>query len=103
MVTAEQWIVFGTLALALILFVSGRWRYDVVALAAVLIISRAILNTGVVDSTVRLLSRAGNHPALLVAALTCLVALCSGFMNNIGALALFLPGKHGDGSPASLI
>lgn len=120
MVTAEQWIVFGTLALALILFVSGRWRYDVVALAAllvvavtgvvpgdqvfagfghpavitvaaVLIISRAILNTGVVDSTVRLLSRAGNHPTLLVAALTCLVALCSGFMNNIGALALFLP------------
>lgn len=120
MVTAEQWIVFGTLALALILFVSGRWRYDIVALAAllvvavtgvvpgdqvfagfghpavitvaaVLIISRAILNTGVVDSTVRLLSRAGNHPTLLVAALTCLVAVCSGFMNNIGALALFLP------------
>lgn len=120
MLSAEQWIIFGTLALALLLFIWGRWRYDVVALAAllavavtgvvpgdqvfagfshpavitviaVLIISRAILNTGVVDSTVRLLSRAGDHPALLVAALTGLVAVCSGFMNNIGALALFLP------------
>ena len=120
MLTLEQWIVFGTLAAALFLFISGRWRYDVVALAAllvvavagivpggqvfagfghpavitvaaVLIISRAILNTGVVDSAVGLLSRIGDNPTAMVAALTVLVAICSGFMNNIGALALFLP------------
>ncbi len=120
MLTLEQWVVFSTLIAALFLFISGRWRYDLVALtallvvavagivpggqvfsgfghpavitvAAVLVISRAILNTGVVDSAVGLLSRIGDNPAAMVAALTFLVALCSGFMNNIGALALFLP------------
>lgn len=37
--TTAQWIIFGTLALALILFISGRWRYDVVALIALLIVA----------------------------------------------------------------
>jgi len=34
----EQWIIFGTLVLTLILFITGRWRYDVVALIALLIV-----------------------------------------------------------------
>jgi len=35
----EQWIIFGTLLLTLILFITGRWRYDVVALIALLIVT----------------------------------------------------------------
>ncbi len=35
----EQWIIFGTLVLTLILFITGRWRYDVVALIALLIVT----------------------------------------------------------------
>ena len=29
--TTDQWIIFGTLILTLVLFITGRWRYDVVA------------------------------------------------------------------------
>jgi hypothetical protein len=34
----EHWIIFGTLILTLVLFISGRWRYDMVALLALLIL-----------------------------------------------------------------
>lgn len=37
--TLDQWIIFATLALTLVLFVTGRWRYDVVALLALLIVT----------------------------------------------------------------
>lgn len=117
---AEQLIVFGTLLAALVLFVWGRWRYDVIALlalvavtisgiipgerafagfghpavvtvAAVLVVSRGLLNSGIVDALTKKVSATGNSPAVHVIALTALVAVCSGFMNNVGALALFLP------------
>lgn len=118
--TIDQSIVFFILIGTLILFVWGRWRYDLVALvalclvfvaglvpaeavfmgfghpavitvAAVLVLSRGLLNAGVVDSLSRLLSRVGTRPSLQVATLTGIVAVCSGFMNNVGALALFMP------------
>jgi di/tricarboxylate transporter len=115
-----QAIVFGVLALALVLFVWGRWRYDVVSLmallvvtvtgivpgaeafagfghpavvtvAAVLVVGRGLQNSGVVDNIARLLSVVADHLTLQVSILTALVATCSAFMNNVGALALFLP------------
>ena len=43
--TQEQLIVFAVLAIALGLFVWGRWRYDVVALLTLL----ALVLTGIVD------------------------------------------------------
>jgi di/tricarboxylate transporter len=118
--TADQSIVFAILLGALILFIWGRWRYDIVALAAlllvfiaglvparevflgfghpavitvaaVLVISRGLLNAGVVDSLSRYLAQVGHNPTLQVAALTGIVILCSGFMNNVGALALLMP------------
>lgn len=118
--TIDQSIVFFILIGTLSLFVWGRWRYDLVALvalclvfvaglvpaeavfmgfghpavitvAAVLVLSRGLLNAGVVDSLSRLLSRVGTRPSLQVATLTGIVAVCSGFMNNVGALALFMP------------
>lgn len=116
----DTWIVFGVLGAALVLFIGGWWRYDVVALlallvltivgiipstdafsgfghpavitvAAVLVISRGLVNAGVINPMVRWLSAMNSRPGLQVAALTGLVAMCSGFMNNIGAMALFMP------------
>jgi di/tricarboxylate transporter len=37
--TTAHWIIFGTLLLTLILFITGRWRYDVVALIALLVVT----------------------------------------------------------------
>jgi di/tricarboxylate transporter len=116
----DVWIVFGVLIAALVLFIGGWWRYDVVALlaliiltivgivpsdeafagfghpavitvAAILVISRGLINAGVINPIARLLSGMNNRPGLQVAALTALIALFSGFMNNIGAMALFMP------------
>ncbi len=116
----DQAIVFATLALVLVLFIWGRWRYDLVALfallvvtisglvpaseafsgfghpavitvAAVLILSRALFNSGMVDYIVRLMSKVGENPITQLATLVTTVTICSGFMNNIGALALFMP------------
>ena len=118
--TTDQWTVFGVLAAMIALFVWNRWRYDVVAVfallvavlaglvppgeaftglghpavvtvAAVLVVSRGLLNSGVVDTLARYLIRVGDRPWIQVATLTGVVALCSGFMNNVGALALFMP------------
>lgn len=116
----ERWIVFGTLVAALALFVRGTWRYDLVALlallalclagivppaaaflgfghpavitvAAVLIISAAMRSSGVVDLLSRGLERVGESRSIQVGALALLVALCSSFMNNVGALAILMP------------
>ncbi len=34
--TLQHWIIFATLLLALIIFITGRWRYDVVTLLALI-------------------------------------------------------------------
>ncbi|WP_217474925.1 SLC13 family permease [Stutzerimonas stutzeri] len=117
---SDQLIVFAVLAATLGLFVWNRWRYDIVALAAllvvvlvgivppekafmglghpavitvaaVLVVSRGLLNSGVVDSLARHLTKVGDRPWAQVLLLSGIVALCSGFMNNVGALALFMP------------
>jgi di/tricarboxylate transporter len=119
-ITFDQAVVFAILAATLVLFVWGRWRYDLVAVAAlllvfiaglvpaeqvflgfghpavvtvaaVLVLSRGLLNAGVVDSLSRSLAQVGPRPMLQVATLTGIVVLCSGFMNNVGALALMMP------------
>jgi di/tricarboxylate transporter len=118
--TTDQLLLFAILAATLALFVWNRWRYDLVAVsallaagalglvepgsmflglghsavvtvAAVLVMSRGLFNAGVVDSLARLLARSGKRPWAQVATLTLLVAVCSGFMNNVGALALLMP------------
>lgn len=118
--TAEQLAIFGVLVATLGLFVWGRWRYDVVAVAALLVlvtsglisgseafagfghpavvtvaallvISRGLLNAGVAEVIAKGLGRIGQRPSLQIAMLTSMVAICSGFMNNVGALALLMP------------
>ena len=54
-------------------------------------VSRALLNSGMVDSIVRLMARVGKNPIMQLLALVVAVSVCSAFMNNIGALALFMP------------
>lgn len=113
-------IVFAVLVLSLFGFVWGKYRYDFVALAAlivlallgivpedrifagfahpavitvaaVLVLSRGLANAGVVDALAGLLSKVGHRPTIQVFALTSIVAAASAFMNNVGALALLLP------------
>ena len=116
----DQITVFATLAVALVFFVWGRWRYDVVAVmallvlvvsgvvpadeafqgfahpaivtvACVLVMSRALQTAGVIDALLSLIAPLQGRPTLQVAAQTSMTALLSTFMNNIGALALVLP------------
>jgi di/tricarboxylate transporter len=118
--TLQQAYVFAVLAMTLGLFIWGRWRYDVVALlallavvaggvvpaarafegfghpavitvAAVLVISRALQNSGMIGWITRWLEGIDAGPSVQVAAVGGLVAVLSGFMNNVGALALLLP------------
>lgn len=112
--------VFAVLAGALILFLWGRWRYDVVALlallavafagvlpaeevflgfghpavvtvAAVLVVGRGLADAGVVDLVASWLARAGEGVMVRLTLLTLLVTGASALMNNVGALALLMP------------
>lgn len=116
----DQGIVFAVLGITLAMFVWNRLRFDVVAMlallavavaglvptedlfagfghpavitvAAVLVISQGLVNGGVVDNIARLLGKISHRPTLQVLTLTSVVALCSGFINNVGALALLMP------------
>jgi di/tricarboxylate transporter len=116
----QQTLVFLVLAGALVLFILERWRYDVVALlalltltlsrvipaeeafagfghpavitvAAILVVSEGLASSGVVDRISGLLTRIGPRITLQVGALLLVVSVCSAFMNNVGALALLMP------------
>ncbi|CAM4060410.1 SLC13 family permease [Gillisia hiemivivida] len=116
----DQSIVFITLALALILFIWDKVRYDIVAfltlftlvvfgiipsseafkglshpavitVAAVLIISKALQYSGLVDVIVDWISRISEKLWIQIILLCGIVALASGFINNIGALAIIMP------------
>ncbi len=125
------------LAGTLILFIWGYWRYDLVALltllvlcligivpaaeafygfghpavitvAAVLILSRGLLNAGIVQFIAKRLSAFSNSESAQIALLTALVTILSGFINNIGALALLMPvairlARNAGRSPASML
>ena len=117
---SDELIVFATLSATLVLFIYGRWRYDVVALlalltlavleivppadafsgfghpavitvAAVLVVGRGMLNSGVVDAIAGVMLRLGASPTVQVSVMGAIITGCSAFMNNIGALAIFMP------------
>lgn len=117
---AAELAVFVTLGLTLALFVAGPWRYDLVAVgaalalavlgiipgerlflgfghpavitvAAILVVSRGLQGSGVVEVMAGWLYRVGDRTTVQLLALCGLVAVASAFMNNVGALALFLP------------
>ncbi len=116
----DQTIVFCIIIFAMAMFIWNRIRYDVVGLmallvavfsgvvpsdhafagfghpavitvAAVLVISKALQNCGLVELLVALLAGSRGSPALQVAAGSTIAAALSTVMNNVGALALMLP------------
>ena len=118
--TTDQLLIFCILVATMGLFLWGRFRHDVVALAAliacviaglipaadaflgfghpavitvacVLILSQGLQNTGAVDWLARsVLPRDAGRVTSMVA-LMGLGAVLSGFMNNVGAMALLMP------------
>lgn len=119
-ITTDQIMITVILGVSLLLFARSRWRHDLVAMftllaavvvgvvpaesafegfghpavvtvAAVLIISQALNNAGVVSLVSNQLRRYTMTPLVLILALTSLVTIFSAFMNNVGALALMLP------------
>jgi len=119
-VTYDQAIIFSILGLSMLFFLLGKWRYDVVAftaflsavvagvipsenafngfshpavvtVAAVLIISKTLQTSGVIDNIAIALFRKSYSQSIQRGVLSGLGATLSAFMNNIGALALLMP------------
>jgi di/tricarboxylate transporter len=118
--TTEQGLSFAVLAGTMVLFLWGRWRYDVVAVAGLLaavlvgvvseedafagfsndiviivgsalVVSAAVARSGVVETAVqRIAPRVTSFRAQLIV-LIAAVALMSAFVKNIGALAIMMP------------
>lgn len=118
--TTDQFLIFAILFVTIGLFLWGRWRHDIVALAAlmacvlagltpterafegfsnpavitvaaVLVLSKGLQSTGAVEA---LAQRMLPQRASLLPSLFGLVALgalLSAFMNNVGAMALLMP------------
>lgn len=108
------------LVVAMVLFIWGKWRYDVVAVlalfagvvtgavpytqfymgfsnaavvtvACVMIISTAINRSGVIQLLVDRLSAVTSNTTLHLASISVITAALSAFMNNVGALAFMMP------------
>ncbi|KFZ30979.1 citrate transporter [Pseudidiomarina salinarum] len=118
--TQEQWLILAILAGTVVMFLWGRWRHDMVALgallacvlaglvapadafsgfghpavitvAAVLVLSQGLQNSGAVDALTRTVLPAKAGRLVTLSALMGLGAFLSGFMNNVGAMALLMP------------
>ncbi len=118
--TWEQAWVFIILVLSLIAFARARWRYDLVAVVAllaavlvgaveadraflgfghpavvtvvaVLVVGKGLERSGLVAFVSRRILAFGQRPLAQLAVLSALVIVASSFINNVGALALFLP------------
>ncbi|MDO8905754.1 SLC13 family permease [Hydrogenophaga sp.] len=118
--TQDQYVILAILAATVGLFLWGRWRHDMVAVgsllacvltgvvpaaeafsgfghpavitvACVLVLSRGLQTSGAVDVLARRVLPREAGPTLSLAALVGLGALLSGFMNNVGAMALLMP------------
>lgn len=118
--TQDQFAIVAILVLGMVMFIWGRWRHDMVAgaalllciltglvpaeqafagfghpavitVACVLVLSAGLQQTGAVDVITRKVLPATAGPTLSIFALTLLAAVLSGFMNNVGALALLMP------------
>jgi len=118
--TTPQILICVIVLAVTVLFIWGRWRYDLVAFGglmaatavgviptsqtfdgfshpavitvlAVLVISRSLSNSGAVDMVTQVVVRASGSPWLHITALAGVAAVLSAFMNNVAALALLLP------------
>ncbi len=119
--TFENYLIFGILSVALVLFISEKIRVDIVAMMvlvalaltglispeeafsgfsnpavitvwAIFIVSGGLTRSGVADVIARfILKLAGRSELRLTVLIMLTVGLMSAFMNNIGAVAILLP------------
>lgn len=118
--TPSQIHILVILVATVAMFLWGRWRHDMVAagsllacvvaglvpaneafagfghpavvtVACVLVLSRGLQTSGAVDALTRVVLPAKAGPTLSIGVLVALAAVLSGFMNNVGALALLMP------------
>jgi di/tricarboxylate transporter len=119
--TTPQWLSIVTLTGMMALFIWGRFRYDVVALIALLaalalgivspdqaftgfaddiviivgsalVISAAVQRSGAVETAIRFASRHVTRVRSQLLVLTASVGLASALIKNVGALAMLMPG-----------
>jgi di/tricarboxylate transporter len=118
--TPDQIILFALLLFVFVFLIWGRWRYDLVAfvalmlalltgvvpveqafsgfghpatviIALVLIISRGLSNSGVIELLARYFVDASRKLFAHISIMSGLAAFLSAFMNNVAALALLMP------------
>ena len=118
--TADQIQLFALLFFVFVFLIWGRWRYDLVAfvallaalltglvpkaeafsgfghpatviIALVLIISRGLSNSGVIEILARFVVDSSRRLASHIAVMSGLAASLSALMNNVAALALLMP------------
>ncbi len=118
--TPDQLILFALLLFVFVFLIWGRWRFDLVAfvalllallfgvvpverafsgfghpatviIALVLIISRGLSNSGVIELLARYFVDASRKLAAHIGIMAGLAAVLSAFMNNVAALALLMP------------
>jgi di/tricarboxylate transporter len=120
MLTPDQMIVFGILLFVFVFLIWGRWRYDLVAFAAllialltgvvpkeqafsgfghpatviialVLVISRGLSNSGAIELIARYVVDSARRLGAHITIMAALAASLSAVMNNVAALALLMP------------
>ena len=118
--TTDQATLFGLLFLVFVFLIWGRWRYDLVAfiallaalltglvpvelafsgfghpatviIALVLVVSRGLSNSGVIEIVARYLVDASRKLSTHITVMSGLAAALSAVMNNVAALALLMP------------
>lgn len=119
--TQPQWLSLATLGGMMALFLWGRFRYDVTAVIALLfavavgvvspkaafsgfsddivvivgsalVISAAVQRSGVIEGILKSLAQRIRSPQGQMLALSTAVGVSSGFIKNVGALAMLMPG-----------
>lgn len=118
--TQDQILTFAVIGITVVLFIWNKWRFDIIALmslfaavvvgivpvkeafsgfadpvvvtvACILVLSAAISRSGFIEIPIRILSRFEGMPNMQVFVLCAMIVVTGAFMNNIGALAIFLP------------
>jgi di/tricarboxylate transporter len=116
----SQWLAVGLIVAMMIAFIWGRFRYDIVAVGALiaalvlglvkpgeafagfsddiviivgsaLVVSAAISRSGIMDALLRRFSAVQRGPRAQLIILVLSVAVMSAFVKNIGALAIMIP------------
>lgn len=119
--TLQQWLSIGTLAGMMVLFLWGRFRYDVTAVIALLValslgvvtpadafkgfsddiviivgsalvMSAAVQRSGVIESAIALVSQRVRRVRSQLLVLSASVGFASALIKNVGALAMLMPG-----------